>query len=473
MATSILGITTIAASQTQKEVTANNAIQALENAANKALTLTVTDTNALTITTAQWQQQGTFVIAPDGTTPPTATIAVTVPAIQRQAALINTTAQTVEASISGQTADAVSIAAGTVGYIIADGTNARGVAGGSGSSGASAFLGLSDTPATFGTAGQVPVVNATGDALEWGSGGGGASAFTGLTDTPAAFTGQGGKAVAVNSGATALEFVDFPSGGSGTVEAILSSTVTLAADFTGVSGWTTVTAWASVNTNDLGAYSAAAQDRLTVPAGVTRCRVMARVAWQNSSTSARYLRIEHYDSTDTLIDNTATGDIRAAVNESMSTIATPFIAVSEGDYFRLAANAGTATVFLAGPSSFGGPCMFSMEASSAALPVPLAITDDTGSARTLALGDAGGYVRMDNSSANTVTVPPNSSVAFSVGTQVHIHQAGAGQTTIAAGAGVTINTPETLKLRDQHATATLVKVATDEWDLMGDLEAAP
>lgn len=34
--------------------------------------------------------------------------------------------------------------------------------------------------------------------------------FTGLSDTPANYSGQGGKAVAVNSGGTALEFVEFP-----------------------------------------------------------------------------------------------------------------------------------------------------------------------------------------------------------------------------------------------------------------------
>lgn len=91
---------------------------------------------------------------------------------------------------------------------------------------------------------------------------------------------------------------------------------------------------------------------------------------------------------------------------------------------------------------------------------------------TLVSGDAEKYVRMNVGSANNLTVPPNSSVAFPTGTQVHVRQAGAGQTTVVAGSGVTINTPETLKLRKQQSTATLVKVATDTWELMGDLEAA-
>ena len=42
------------------------------------------------------------------------------------------------------------------------------------------------------------------------SGGGGATAFTGLTDTPANYTASAGKAVSVNSGATGLEFTDPP-----------------------------------------------------------------------------------------------------------------------------------------------------------------------------------------------------------------------------------------------------------------------
>lgn len=48
-----------------------------------------------------------------------------------------------------------------------------------------------------------------------GGGGGGASAFIDLSDTPSAYTGQGGKFLAVNSGASAVEFVDKPSGGGG------------------------------------------------------------------------------------------------------------------------------------------------------------------------------------------------------------------------------------------------------------------
>ena len=88
--------------------------------------------------------------------------------------------------------------------------------------------------------------------------------------------------------------------------------------------------------------------------------------------------------------------------------------------------------------------------------------------RTLALSDAGKYVRMTNGSANTVTVPTNASVAFEVGTEVHVIQIGAGQTSFVAAGGVTINAAA-LAIQARYKAATLKKVGTNEWDLLGAL----
>ena len=79
--------------------------------------------------------------------------------------------------------------------------------GGSGSGGASAFTGLSDTPSNFGgAAGKTLKVNSAGNAVEFVTVTTPAGNFAGLTDTPSSLTGQGGKTVKVNSGGTALEF---------------------------------------------------------------------------------------------------------------------------------------------------------------------------------------------------------------------------------------------------------------------------
>ena len=72
----------------------------------------------------------------------------------------------------------------------------------------------------------------------------------------------------------------------------------------------------------------------------------------------------------------------------------------------------------------------------------------------------------------TVTVPPNTSVAFAVGTQIDVIQGGAGKVTFAQGSGVTINSFNSFKsLIGRYAGATLIKRANDEWDLVGSLTA--
>jgi hypothetical protein len=90
-------------------------------------------------------------------------------------------------------------------------------------------------------------------------------------------------------------------------------------------------------------------------------------------------------------------------------------------------------------------------------------------AYTLDIGDAGKYLRCANASPFSVTVPLNATVAFTIGTHIDLIQSGAGQVTIAATGGVTINATPGLKLNGQWAGATLVKVGTNEWDLVGNL----
>ena len=89
---------------------------------------------------------------------------------------------------------------------------------------------------------------------------------------------------------------------------------------------------------------------------------------------------------------------------------------------------------------------------------------------TLVLSDADKLVEINNASANNLTVPLNSSVAFSTGTQILLAQYGAGQTTIVATSGVTIRSNGgKLKLNAQYSGATLIKIDTNEWYLFGDI----
>ena len=102
---------------------------------------------------------------------------------------------------------------------------------------------------------------------------------------------------------------------------------------------------------------------------------------------------------------------------------------------------------------------------------PAAIANKT-AAYTLALADQGKIIEMSVGSAVQLTVPPNSSVAFPIGTQINIVQYGVGKVEVLQGAGVTVRGTPGLFLRAQYSSAALIKRATNEWYLVGDLSAS-
>ena len=104
-------------------------------------------------------------------------------------------------------------------------------------------------------------------------------------------------------------------------------------------------------------------------------------------------------------------------------------------------------------------------------PIITIATNAQAASYTLVLTDQSDLVEISNASANTLTVPLNSSVAFPVGTTITILQTGAGQTTITPTGGVTINGTPGLKLRAQWSSATLIKRAENTWVAIGDLSA--
>jgi len=107
---------------------------------------------------------------------------------------------------------------------------------------------------------------------------------------------------------------------------------------------------------------------------------------------------------------------------------------------------------------------------SGGLVAPLAINAQTGTTYTFVAADAGKFVSSSNGSAQTFTVPPNSSVAYAVGTQIIVQNIGSANCTLAEGSGVTINSKDSNKEIDgQYAAATLIKTATDTWSLIGAL----
>lgn len=112
-----------------------------------------------------------------------------------------------------------------------------------------------------------------------------------------------------------------------------------------------------------------------------------------------------------------------------------------------------------------------IDAAVAGIPAGFAVITDATTSRTLLLTDARKYIRCTNAAAVSVIVPPQASVAWVADTETIIEQAGAGEVTIVAGAGVTLRASSTLKTRAQYSTLTLKRVALNEWAVGGDSNA--
>ena len=81
------------------------------------------------------------------------------------------------------------------------------------------------------------------------------------------------------------------------------------------------------------------------------------------------------------------------------------------------------------------------------------------------------YIRNISTTPVNYTVPDNATDPLGIGYRVYLRQASTGQITIVPENGnVTINTSETLKSRKQGSSLALIKVALNEWDLLGDTE---
>lgn len=94
---------------------------------------------------------------------------------------------------------------------------------------------------------------------------------------------------------------------------------------------------------------------------------------------------------------------------------------------------------------------------------------------TLVAGDLGKLITMNASTGMTLSIPANSAVPFTVGDRIDVVQIGTGALQIVGGTGVTVNctpqgTANTANLRAQWSSATMVKINTDQWIVLGDLK---
>jgi hypothetical protein len=91
-------------------------------------------------------------------------------------------------------------------------------------------------------------------------------------------------------------------------------------------------------------------------------------------------------------------------------------------------------------------------------------------AYTFVLDDAERIIEHNSASAANYTIPPNSSVAYPIGTKLTITQVSTGQATFVAGAGVTVRNSSSAATRAQWSVLTAYKRGTDEWVVFGDMQ---
>lgn len=204
-----LGIQHVAANQANKEVTINDGLTNLDKALTEAV-ITDIATADHAFTDAEVQRNIVVGVTNVGATKRT----VTLPALKRLYIFKNADATNVVAIQVGTTA--MDVAADTMVMIYTDGT-ANGlfaVASGSGGGGSSTFLALTDTPASFtGMGGKLVAVNAGATALEFVDASGATMSILGLTDTPASY-GTTGQVLVVNGTTDGMEFADQSGGGA-------------------------------------------------------------------------------------------------------------------------------------------------------------------------------------------------------------------------------------------------------------------
>lgn len=233
--TPILAIEQVSASQNQKEVTINSAIEALENATNRKLTVSFAAGATVTLSDAQTTRNFLFE-ATAASAAATLRLPNTVNGqnLNRIFAVRNASGQSLTVRFTTGAGTTVVIPDGETRLLAAtDGLDVRVAAE---PPTVATFLSLTDTPlsyATFGgkflavnatedaiefidaavfpdyigNLGKVLAVNATEDGVEWVDI---ATSFTALTDAPASYTGQANKVLAVKNTEDGLEFIDVP-----------------------------------------------------------------------------------------------------------------------------------------------------------------------------------------------------------------------------------------------------------------------
>ena len=102
--------------------------------------------------------------------------------------------------------------------------------------------------------------------------------------------------------------------------------------------------------------------------------------------------------------------------------------------------------------------------------INLTLNAQTGTTYTLVAADSGKLVTSSNAAAVVITIPPS---VFAAGEQINVQSIGAGLTSFAQGAGVTITstgaTATAPILRAQYSACTIICTASNTFTVIGDI----
>jgi hypothetical protein len=98
----------------------------------------------------------------------------------------------------------------------------------------------------------------------------------------------------------------------------------------------------------------------------------------------------------------------------------------------------------------------------------VSLNAQTGTTYTPNLADNNKIVTLDNVNPITLTVPTNASVPYPIGAEINLYNKGVGQVSIVGDTGVTVYSSSGSNLRVQYSLATIIKLDTDTWVLIGD-----
>jgi hypothetical protein len=276
-----LAVTHVAAAQNQKEVTINDAVDALDNAMNRALSLAMADAN-VTLTSTQANRNGLIVL----TGALTAARVLTLPANHRRLAIRNATGggQEVRAKYAGSGAEVIIVPGATV-LVQGNGSDLFGVGGGAG-----ALNDLTDVAAGGAVASDVLQF----DGALWGPAG------VGILQ----------RALLPFRGALVRK----------TIDQSLSASTWTAIQFDTV----------SYDTNTF--HSSGANTRLTVPAGVTKVALAANLRFEGGS--ANWVATIRKNGSEIAGGGAASG--ASGFTDGQLNLASAVIPVVAGDWFDIA-----------------------------------------------------------------------------------------------------------------------------------------